>query len=361
MYSGHRQRKSPQRYAPQQYNNAGNLSPGTMSNRMTVRNMQRALQSPRGIAMMQTLGLSPTPVSPLPNGQRVRRSLEDIVTKSVAPGDPGLTDLVLTEHISIAAVTLLSELAREFRVNAPLGTTIDIDTTLTYVLQALQELHPVQTVEQLEAAAAKHAHVNETPAFRPPAATPPPPPAATFEDMLVQAIKPASATSLATIASQSQVKVLDAISRAAHNTLPSGSRWWSDDEYWTHMRKACIAELDKLAPGYTAPSLAQLAAADRLAQPPPPNPSHSTQRTQGAMLYDGLTTADMQHLMTYDTQLQGVIGSALQFNGDDSDGKHERPVTARNVIPPKSRLRSHRPSTSAPARASSCFGFPTNG
>ena len=40
MYSGHRQRKSPQRYAPQQYNNAGNLSPGTMSNRMTVRNMR---------------------------------------------------------------------------------------------------------------------------------------------------------------------------------------------------------------------------------------------------------------------------------------------------------------------------------
>ena len=100
MYSGHRQRKSPQRYAPQQYNNAGNLSPGTMSNRMTIRNMQRALESPRGIAMMQTLGLSPTPVSPPPNGQRVRRSLEDIVTKAVAPGDPGLTDLVLTEHIS---------------------------------------------------------------------------------------------------------------------------------------------------------------------------------------------------------------------------------------------------------------------
>ena len=330
--SDRRSRKEARFYTPPRYNNAGNTSPRKKTTGLTVRSIQRALMSPEGAVMMLNLGLQP--ISPPPSGQRPRRSLEDLVTKAVDPNNPGVADLVLQECITPEALKLLTELVMDFRVKAPLGTVIDIDSTTDYVLGKLQQLHEVTgeaTVDQLEAAAAKRAPTSETPA-KP--RTLPPPPAATFDDMLGEALKPSTATSLASMASPSHVKVLDTIHRAAHAALPPGSRWWSDAEYWNFMRTACITELDKLAPGHTAPSVAQLsAAADRLALPPAPNPPRSLPRNPHNVLYDGITAGDLEHLKGFDEQLRGVLGGALLDTGDDSDERRDRNASPRQAIP----------------------------
>lgn len=250
----------------------------------SVSKFLRFLASPLGKATAAALmAASSSPV-------RTTRSFEDVLQKVLEPNNDAVADLDLATVITAPAKELLMQLLRDYRVDNFTAEALSYDGQLEGISKALQALNPVPggpTVAQLEGAVAK----------QPPAVAK----TKTVEELLDACLFPTKELTLQSIASPEHARVIETIVRAARAKLPCDLRLCTPEL----TKNLAYDELNALAPGYNAPTLAQLTAAIVPGKPP----SKSLRRAG----------TDVDHLLSFDPQVRAVCEGAL----DDVDGSED--------------------------------------
>ena len=261
--------------------------------------------SPEGKDFLRATSLSNAPPA---------RTFDDLLGALIDPENSPFTGETLTQMATPAAIALLTEMLTEHRTRSTSVSALTFDAQKAAVAAALEKLHQAAdgpSLAQLEGAAAKRQAplTKELPKQK------------TFDEVLEAAMTGNKETPLNTIATPAHARTLEAIVRTARAAMPFDMSSWTPQL----LRSTCLAELDRLAPGFTSPSLEQLTAAGHTKPP---------QKGKAPKSKDAPTadSVDAFLLGLNDPHLANVCRDTLdQHNsGDDED---PQPIVRQRVVP----------------------------